>query len=493
MKTVLVVEDEKLIRQGIKTMIRRSGVPVEMIIECNNGEAALEVIKEQQIDVMFTDIRMPKMDGIELVQKMQTCEHVPLTVAISGYDDFSYAVDMMRNGVREYLLKPVERDKITEILKKLNEEIESAREQEKTKQKFGYQQIKHLMLFPGTTEEEIAMIESQYADQFVWELGGENYVVCCQNHKEDKMIPEENYTFLSDIEGNDIFIIEEGKTDTLLRNEFSQGYVGISSPHQGIRELRTAYLESVQMRKKAFCRNLAWVRSGEETEHIPEKLMEEAKKLTGEEARMQRVQVLGTERKEETQKIWKQFFFEVEKGRISENTYEECMKDFFTEEKKIYRSILESGEKIWEEMENIFADDCIGIYEEKMLHYLGEVQESIIGQFDANKNSHKMQQAVAYIAKNYASDLNMAVVSNYLSMNYSLFSYSFKQYTGSNFVNYLKDIRMKEAKRLLGGTDMRIVDISRAVGYENEKHFMKTFKNSCGVSPSEYRKNMNCE
>lgn len=128
-----------------------------------------------------------------------------------------------------------------------------------------------------------------------------------------------------------------------------------------------------------------------------------------------------------------------------------------------------------------------------MLHYLGEVQESIIGQFDANKNSHKMQQAVAYIAKNYASDLNMAVVSNYLSMNYSLFSYSFKQYTGSNFVNYLKDIRMKEAKRLLGGTDMRIVDISRAVGYENEKHFMKTFKNSCGVSPSEYRKNMNCE
>ena len=208
---------------------------------------------------------------------------------------------------------------------------------------------------------------------------------------------------------------------------------------------------------------------------------------------MQRVQVLGTERKEETKKIWKQFFFEVEKGRISEYIYEDCMKDFFAEEKKIYRSILESGEKIWQDMENVFADDCIEIYGEKMLHYLDEVQESIIGQFDSNKNSHKMQQAVAYIAENYASDLNMAVVSNYLSMNYSLFSYSFKQYTGSNFVNYLKDIRMKEAKRLLAGTDMRIVEISRAVGYENEKHFMKTFKSTCGVSPSEYRKNMNCE
>ena len=122
MKTVLIVEDEKMIRQGIKTMIMRSGVPIETIMECNNGETALEILKEQEIDVMFTDIRMPKMDGIELVQKMQSLEHIPLTVAISGYDDFAYAVEMLRNGVREYILKPIEREKITEILKKLNAE-----------------------------------------------------------------------------------------------------------------------------------------------------------------------------------------------------------------------------------------------------------------------------------------------------------------------------------------------------------------------------------
>ena len=108
MKTLLIVEDEKMIRQGIKTMVQRSGVPVEVILECNNGETALEVIREHKIDVMFTDIRMPKMDGIELVKQMQSCEHIPLTVAISGYDDFAYAVEMLRNGVREYILKPIE-------------------------------------------------------------------------------------------------------------------------------------------------------------------------------------------------------------------------------------------------------------------------------------------------------------------------------------------------------------------------------------------------
>ena len=51
MKTLLIVEDEKMIRQGIKTMVQRSGVPVEVIVECNNGETALEIIKEQKIDV----------------------------------------------------------------------------------------------------------------------------------------------------------------------------------------------------------------------------------------------------------------------------------------------------------------------------------------------------------------------------------------------------------------------------------------------------------
>ena len=70
MNTLLVVEDEKLIRQGIVAMIRRSSVPVEEILECRNGEEALEILGKQRVDVMFTDIRMPKMDGLELAEKL---------------------------------------------------------------------------------------------------------------------------------------------------------------------------------------------------------------------------------------------------------------------------------------------------------------------------------------------------------------------------------------------------------------------------------------
>ena len=101
MKTLLIVEDEKMIRQGIRAMIQRSGVPVEVIMECGNGEMALDILRSQKVDVMFTDIRMPKMTGVELVQRIQELDEKPLVVAVSGYADFSYAVEIGRASCRE--------------------------------------------------------------------------------------------------------------------------------------------------------------------------------------------------------------------------------------------------------------------------------------------------------------------------------------------------------------------------------------------------------
>ena len=94
------------------------------------------------------------------------------------------------------------------------------------------------------------------------------------------------------------------------------------------------------------------------------------------------------------------------------------------------------------------------------------------------------------VRENYQRDINMAMVSNEISMNYTAFSLNFKEYTGENFTNFLKNIRMKEAKRLLDEGDKKVHEISAIVGYDNEKHFMKSFKLMYGVTPSEYRKNI---
>ncbi len=491
MKTLLIVEDEKMIRQGIKTMVQRSGVPIEVILECNNGETALEVIKEHKIDVMFTDIRMPKMDGIELVKQMQSCEHVPLTVAISGYDDFSYAVEMLRNGVREYILKPIEREKIVSILKKLNDELENKKDADQTNQKIGYQQMKHIVLGDAATEEEMAAVEKQYAEHFYQEP----YRVCCQNVKTRNLPAEgaQNYILLEEVAENDVFIVPEEKCALLLKNELQDGYVGISAVHEGMRTLKQAYEEACAMRKVAFARNKLQMFHTEEKERIPEKLLADAAKLVETATNMQRVQLMGTERLEELEKSMNQLFFETKNGRIAPEAFEACVKEFLEELQKTYRNAIGDDEKYIEECKAIWDANCIDAYEEKLMDAIVAVHEKIHSQFDVNKNSQKMKMAVEYIEQNYASDLNMAVVSNYISMNYSLFSYSFKQYTGSNFVNFLKDIRMKKAKELLAETDMKIIEISQEVGYDNEKHFMKIFKATCGVSPSEYRKNMRVE
>lgn len=489
MKTLLIVEDEKMIRQGIKTMVQRSGVPVDVIIECSNGEMALEVIREQKIDVMFTDIRMPKMDGIELVKQMQTCEHIPLTVAISGYDDFSYAVEMLRNGVREYILKPIEREKIVAILQKLNEELEDKKEAVATNQKIGFQQMKHLLLSDRVSEEEMKTLEKQYANQFY----KEPYRVCCLaksiTHTSEE---EKKYILLEAIGENDVFVARDEILDLLLKNELQDGYVGISDAHVGIRELKQAYEEALAMRRLAFVRNRVHVIFSENTEpeRIPEKLLQDARKLTEDSANLQRVQLLGTERMEELERSMNKLFFETKNGRITPNEFEGCIHGLFEELQNTYRNVLSEEEEKLLDCRIIWNTSCIDAYEEKLMDLLELLHEQIYCQADMNKNAQKMKMAIEYIEKNYASDLNMAVVSNYISMNYSLFSYSFKQYTGSNFVNYLKDIRMKKAKELLTKTDMKIIEISQAVGYDNEKHFMKIFKVVCGVSPSEYRKNM---
>lgn len=484
MKTVLVVEDEKMIRQGIKTMIRRSGVPVEVIMECNNGRTALEILKEQKIDVMFTDIRMPKMDGIELVKQMQKLEHKPLTVAVSGYDDFSYAVEMMRHGVRDYILKPVERQKIQQILMNLENEIINSQKSESASRKIGYQQLKYLMLNNRMTQEELQTLKNQYEKDFY----AGDFFVCCRNAKETK--EQQRYIYLPNLEENDVFIVEEQDLDMVLKNELSTEYVGISGRHRGLDELQAAYGEALLARRRAFASNRNQVEFIEGKKRIPEQLLEESKRLLEPDACLQRVQLLGTDKTDEVLRVWNAFFHAVKLEHLSGEEFETGIHEFLNDVLKTYRNVLGIDSEDAERLQDVWRFDNLDAYEKEFMKWLLGLHDKINSQFDTNKNKQKIQQAVEYIQKNYASDLNMAVVSNYISMNYSLFSYSFKQYTGSNFVNYLKTIRMDEAKRLLAETDMRVIEVSQAVGYDNEKHFMKIFKSFCGVSPSEYRKNM---
>ncbi len=486
MKTVLIVEDEKMIRQGIRTMIQRSDVPVEVIMECANGEMALDILRSQKVDVMFTDIRMPKMTGVELVQRMQELSEKPLIVAVSGYADFSYAVEMLRLGAREYLLKPVEREKLWDILRKLEQEISENRESSRTSKRLGRQQLKYLMLNEQITEEELHTMQTEYESEF--DLYA--YQVCVLHPKDVETIQEQPYIYLHNIEGDDVYLVTEKNTPLLLKNELAQEYVGVSLVHNGIRELRTAYKEAVDARRRAFCVCRMPVYAAEPEKHVPEDFLAQGKRLAGAEMKLKRVQLVGTDKAEELVKAWNALFYAVKNEWIKPADFVNCMDDFFKEAQKTYRNVLEEEQENRKRLQAYYAYSSLAVWQADFMEWLLALHERINSRFDSSKNQQKIKQAIAYIQENFDQDLNMAVVSNHISMNYSLFSYLFKEYTGSNFVNYLKGIRMEEAKRLLAETDLRIIEISAKIGYDNEKHFMKIFKASCGVSPSEYRKNV---
>lgn len=476
MKKLLIVEDEKMIRQGIESIAKRSSVPIEEIILCKNGEEAFEIVKNDIIDVMITDIRMPKKDGITLVKEIQHLPHIPKVVVISGYDDFSYAVELLRYGAKEYLLKPIEREKITAILEKLEHQIQEEARQIKDSAKIGIQQFKYMLLNPGITQEETYAIENEFNRYFV---DGE-YVVCCTNNKFQQMVPNSQIIILDDVNGQSVFLINAEIKEEVLSNLLKDYFVGVSKNHKNLRELRIAYEEALYARKYAFATG-NFITEYNKTETTKETISGEIID--------QMVQLAGTDKVEEVNKFLVRILYKAKQGNIEPDDFMEVMNELVDKICINYKNLLNFDDEEIENLKKVYGYDNASVYYETIYEWIEKINEKLLTEYDDYKNKQKIQRAIGFIQKNYAKDLNMAVVSNHISMNYSLFSYVFKQFTGMNFVNYLKEIRMKEAKRLLEETDKKIIEISNEVGYENEKHFMKIFKSATGVSPTEFRKN----
>lgn len=475
MNTLLIVEDEKLIRQGIKAMALRSGVPISMVMECKNGLEALEIVRSQEIDVVITDIRMPKMDGITLVKEIQTCSHVPFVVVVSGYDDFSYAVELLRNGVKDYLLKPIERTQLAEILTKLEEELVKKQNNKNTMLNVSYQQLKQLMINEDMGTKECELILEQLSSSF---LDGE-YIIYCTNYS-DGFQETDGVTFLQDVNGQGVFIVDNLQRDTILKSELRGYYVGCSQVHVGLEQIKEAYEEAMTARRQAFLSDSNIVTF--------DTRVKEDDVIFSEQEIEQIVQMIGTDKCEEALKQLDHICYQFKISKVSDSTLEEVFSSIRQKTYATYRNALK--EMAEEELEeDLLTYNSLSQYIAHIKSWIRDLNGRLLTQFDDYRNKQKIQSALVYIKDNYKKDLNMAVVSNHISMNYSLFSYVFKQYTGCNFVNYLKQIRVDEAKRLLATTDMKIADISRAIGYDNDKHFMKIFKGQCGVSPTEYRKN----
>lgn len=477
MKRLLIVEDEKIIRNGISVMVKRCGVHVEEVIECRNGVEALEILGKSHIDVVFTDIKMPKMDGIELVNRISKLRCKPLVVVISGYDDFNYTVSMLQHGVKDYILKPIKRERVEEVLLKLEEELTRLHKEEDNQNLNFRSQLKYFLKSDNITEEEWKIVKRQFDiifEERQWRMA------IGSGEWQPK---DEGHLALGQMDDKTVFFVTVEEACSWKQQYCSGEGIGMSDIYTDFRQCKKAFGEACKARNFAYIKGSSIV------------LYEEMPTQREDDTDWDRVTKQFVERfaTENTESILKQYtgmFFEIKHRNVSPDYFIIAVTKLSREVLSKYGHLLPDymrHQAKLSPMHFFIVDEYMKIQSE----WFKNIKEVIQQRFGENQNQNRIKEAEQYIRENYSRDINMATVSNYVSMNYSLFSIMFKEYTGTNFVNYLKNIRIEAAKELLLETDEKIQDISRQVGYDNEKHFMKTFKSICGVSPSDYRRNAN--
>ena len=122
--SVLIVDDEPFIREGLCALIDWKAEGYIITDKAENGQQALELIKEKQYDLVITDICMPVMDGIELIKKVkEELSHKPYFIILSGFYEYQYTRYAIQYGCSDYILKPIQKDELTKTLRRIYEEI----------------------------------------------------------------------------------------------------------------------------------------------------------------------------------------------------------------------------------------------------------------------------------------------------------------------------------------------------------------------------------
>ena len=287
-----------------------------------------------------------------------------------------------------------------------------------------------------------------------------------------------NCFYFHNINRHNVIIIEPDKAERFINENLNGFGFGISNSYTDIKCLMNALNEAIELRKENFFLQLNKKVNIKEDRIIDEYEIERL------------INLIGTNRLEVSTSYLKRIVMLVKRSEISKDSFLDLINKIYSRIYETYKGIIEEEKIKLELLENAFNYTNIDIYCQEIYLLMILINKKLLNKYDFYKNRIKIEEAVRYINKNFKDNINMTFISNYVSMNYTIFSIDFKEYTGKNFVNYLKEVRLKEAKRLLDETDMKINEISEAVGYDNDKHFMKTFKGVFSVTPTEYRKNI---
>ena len=539
---IILVDDEEEVRKSIIRKIDWTAVGFAVVGDAENGEDALEKIENLEPDVVLTDIRMPYMDGLTLAERIRQKYPSMKIVIFSGYDDFEYAKQAIKLNVTEYILKPVNVEALTAILKRiktnLDEEIEQKRNVNLLRENYKRslpilreQFLKDLISRPmdGETvqtllrEYDIPLAGAKKWIAIAVELELEQELTQEEAplplHEEKNLIPisvmqilSENlkpsyrFSLLSfsgsaDAKIAGIAAIDENNSQTELINILGDickeirktlkvpVTIGIGHSAQKLENISRSFqsaLDALGYRSVVGTGSTIYINDVEPG--IGGKLQ------FGSEEESALIQAIKFGPEEKIRETVRGIVDRMNEARVHARQQQAYILS-------VANCMIQLIQQYDLNMEEIFAEDPLGpdpftviqsmLNRENFSRWLFQTALKINNALSRERDyaaRQVIEKAKQYIMDNYQDPgLSVEQICRYLHMSPAYFSTMFKKATGQTYIAYLTEVRLNKAVELLNMTDEKTYVIASQVGYQEQNYFSYVFKKRFGVSPTKFR------
>lgn len=504
---IVIVEDEVKIRMGMGRLIETETAH-EIIGEAKNGREGLEMALRYKPDLIITDIRMPEMDGLEMLSALREQGVRIHAVILTGYAEFDYARRAISLGVNDYLLKPIGVEDVKALLEKIEKKLEAEA------QKHGGAESILREIYLGNAESARQACEYLVRQYGFMEKG--EYLLCvgyigaAEVGYRDEFMKALEY-LRGHAAPSPCFAAPIDKMQEIL-------FLGMFDREEKRREMEEIFARKICGGVLAREKKAVWSAGGFRK---LEDMRQEMKKIQG---LLEYGILLGHDRlitREivdavliEEPSYPKEIENRMKAGLCRENGGElesaslEFM-DYFrrhsfspehTEHSYLkfisylMSLVQELDARIYEQLQGMCILRQISIARtlDEMEACLREL--TVFLQANQGKKedigNYTIRRAINYIREHYMESLSLEDVARHLEITPEYLSTLFNKEVGINFISFLKEFRISHAKRLLQGSDMKIYEVAEAVGYHDPKYFMRVFKEVQGVSPGEFRQQL---
>lgn len=530
MINVMIVDDEMLVRIGLRSTISWEEFGFAVTADAANGAQAIEKFEMANPDILITDIRMPGMDGIELIKVLKEKKPQLKTVILTNYDNFEYAKKALDLGADEYLLKTsLDNQTILPKLQKLQNKI--TRE---TEQNLEYSQLqkKALMGLSYLKKHFTERLLSGKLDPGEWEGILKELNLRWEGHlfqlvllksgapsRETSQINSQTLHLIEEIaekiNGSTVWESSNAKEWVVIYNYASAEALKYSK--QGIpfniRQIKSCLKQYFQLTTFAV-----FGKSDLTYSELPDQWQELRKAANYRFFWPEKELIFWEDLPEKNPVNFPLGLLENNLGQFVRRGEGENVKNVLDEIFENVRQTLSPSllHQVWHELLSelfrlsrehgirlpIILDD-----QEQDEDYLERFQtifeikawfyqkfELIIQQIRNHSSrtySFPIRQAIAFIDENYNRDIKLVALAHQVRLSKNHLCTLFRSETGLNFVDYLHRLRIDQAKELLETTDLRVSEVGLKVGYQDAKYFTKVFQKYQNCTPSEYREKSN--